>query len=408
MTGRDFEMLIYDYPAKDEYDYGEKYDLEYCRDIMKILEILTPRERKVLIMRFGLDGEPPMEKRKVGDFFNVTRHRIDQIQQKAFRKLRTSSRLKLFQKYYKGKPIPNWVWSDTMHEYASIEETENPSCDIITDLPLPWKNGVENLKEFEEQLKKERFHSILRTIGYDSRLPEEERHDVIRYAVYACGFEKIRNNLKMIISVSKEELKQIYISDFNFLEEDEACRFYEQREERICPSYNPKKEEEKICALKQDERYKVTYITNDGTVEIKSKKRDKLNTLSIIKMKGIQPIILLSITWEESYLVKADQLTLETEDVSFKFYNVDYDIGRIDVYIYDEAVELLKDMIKQRKFYLFVHVDGKDSEKDGTFYFDKEEVCNIYKGYMKIRMKGEDNSLLKAYHPYDKIVEEDY
>lgn len=396
MTDRDFEMLTYVYPAKDEYDYGEKYDLEYCRDIMKILEILTPRERKVLIMRFGLDGEPPMEKRKVGDFFNVTRDRIDQIQQKAFKKLRTSSRLKLFQKYYKGKPIPNWVWSDTMQEYASIEETENPSGDQITDLPLPWENKVEDLKEFEEQLKKGSFRSILKTIGYDSRLPEEERHDVVRYAVEICGLEKIEKNFNIIISSSREELKRVYVDDLKFLKEDEVCQFYEQREN-----------EEEIYALMRDERYEVKHIVDDATPRIRSRKRDSNNTFAIIKMKNIPPIILLSITWEEPYFVKADQLTLKTEDAAFKFYHVDYDIGRIDIYIYGEATELLESMIRQEWFglvieYPSIQIDGIDYVDEKAVHFNEDEVMNIYSGYMRCRTEGEDVSVLKRYHPYER------
>lgn len=392
MTDRDLEMMVYYYPARNECDYGNEYDLQYINDMMGVLKGLTNRERKLLTMRFGLEGETPINREGRGDFFNVTKERIDQIEKRALKKLKKCSSQKQFQKYYKGKAIPNWIWSVTMHEYSSIEDTENPSDDSIETIPLPWKNKVDNLAEFEQRLNRESFRSILKTIGYDSQLPEEERHDVIRYAVYTCGVEKIEKNLKVIISTSNEERKRIYTSDLEFLKKDEACQLYRGRED------------DGISEIMRDEHYKIVYIENDVTIVIKSRKRDRFNTFSIIKIKGIPPIILLSITWEELYLVEvADQLTLETEKVAYKFYNVDYSYGEIDVYIYDEAIELLRDMIEQDECYLSMHIDGNDDEEDKIIWFDREEVLNIYKGYMKINKNNEDISNIKIYHPYSKI-----
>jgi RNA polymerase primary sigma factor len=57
-----------------------------------VLAGLTPREAKVLRMRFGIDKntDPPLE--EVGKQFDVTRERIRQIEAKALRKLRHPSR----------------------------------------------------------------------------------------------------------------------------------------------------------------------------------------------------------------------------------------------------------------------------------------------------------------------------
>jgi RNA polymerase primary sigma factor len=57
-----------------------------------VLETLTPRERKVLRMRFGLDDGRPRTLEEVGQEFGVTRERIRQIEAKALRKLRHPSR----------------------------------------------------------------------------------------------------------------------------------------------------------------------------------------------------------------------------------------------------------------------------------------------------------------------------
>ncbi len=68
----------------------------------KVLTSLTPREEKVLRMRFGIGEKSDHTLEEVGRDFNVTRERIRQIEAKALRKLRHPSRakkLKGFQEY---------------------------------------------------------------------------------------------------------------------------------------------------------------------------------------------------------------------------------------------------------------------------------------------------------------------
>ncbi|MFS8627978.1 MAG: RNA polymerase sigma factor RpoD [Limnochordales bacterium] len=59
-----------------------------------VLESLTPREEKVLRLRFGLDDGRARTLEEVGQEFGVTRERIRQIEAKALRKLRHPSRSK--------------------------------------------------------------------------------------------------------------------------------------------------------------------------------------------------------------------------------------------------------------------------------------------------------------------------
>ncbi len=56
--------------------------------LMEVLDTLTPREEKVLRLRFGLDDGKARTLEEVGREFNVTRERIRQIEAKALRKLR--------------------------------------------------------------------------------------------------------------------------------------------------------------------------------------------------------------------------------------------------------------------------------------------------------------------------------
>ena len=62
--------------------------------LMDVLDTLTPREEKVLKLRFGLDDGRARTLEEVGKEFKVTRERIRQIEAKALRKLRHPSRSK--------------------------------------------------------------------------------------------------------------------------------------------------------------------------------------------------------------------------------------------------------------------------------------------------------------------------
>ncbi|MBC8584498.1 RNA polymerase sigma factor RpoD [Youxingia wuxianensis] len=62
--------------------------------LSEVLQTLTPREEKVLRLRFGLEDGRSRTLEEVGKEFNVTRERIRQIEAKALRKLRHPSRSK--------------------------------------------------------------------------------------------------------------------------------------------------------------------------------------------------------------------------------------------------------------------------------------------------------------------------
>lgn len=67
--------------------------------IIDVLDTLTPREGKVLRLRFGLDDGRARTLEEVGKEFNVTRERIRQIQEKALRRLRHLTRSKKLKGY---------------------------------------------------------------------------------------------------------------------------------------------------------------------------------------------------------------------------------------------------------------------------------------------------------------------
>ena len=69
-------------------------NMNLCEQTRRVLKSLTPREEKVLRMRFGINEKSDHTLEEVGQDFEVTRERIRQIEAKALRKLRHPSRSK--------------------------------------------------------------------------------------------------------------------------------------------------------------------------------------------------------------------------------------------------------------------------------------------------------------------------
>jgi RNA polymerase primary sigma factor len=84
------EQFVSDVNEPSLYD---KVSRELLKDALNsVLNTLSPRERKVLAMRFGLEDSKPKTLEEVGAYFKVTRERIRQIEAKAIRKLKHPTR----------------------------------------------------------------------------------------------------------------------------------------------------------------------------------------------------------------------------------------------------------------------------------------------------------------------------
>ena len=82
-------------PDEEASEPSEAASFSLLREqLMDVLDTLTPREKKVLELRFGLADGRTRTLEEVGKEFNVTRERIRQIEAKALRKLRHPSRSK--------------------------------------------------------------------------------------------------------------------------------------------------------------------------------------------------------------------------------------------------------------------------------------------------------------------------
>ena len=85
-----------------EEDWGEVINVNLKDQTGQVLRTLTPREEKVIKMRFGLEDGSEHTLEEVGQSFAVTRERIRQIEAKALRKLRHPSRSRKLRAFMDG------------------------------------------------------------------------------------------------------------------------------------------------------------------------------------------------------------------------------------------------------------------------------------------------------------------
>lgn len=87
-------------PTETVTDPAELYERKVLKEqVRKALGTLTPRERYVLTLRYGLDDGDPKTLAEVGEEFGITRERVRQIEAKAIRKLRHPSRAAMLEDF---------------------------------------------------------------------------------------------------------------------------------------------------------------------------------------------------------------------------------------------------------------------------------------------------------------------
>jgi RNA polymerase primary sigma factor len=98
--GKEEDSRLGDFIESD----GETPEDEVSKDLLRedlecVLDTLSPRERDVLRLRYGLDDGRMKTLEEIGQTFNVTRERIRQIEAKALRKLRHPNRNSILKEY---------------------------------------------------------------------------------------------------------------------------------------------------------------------------------------------------------------------------------------------------------------------------------------------------------------------
>lgn len=91
---REYDEPDRQYPSQQE-DFRDEIDRNIMyEELYKQMKTLTPREMIVLIGYFGIETQYPLTFRQMGTFLELTQTRVQQIQQKALRKLRHPLRSK--------------------------------------------------------------------------------------------------------------------------------------------------------------------------------------------------------------------------------------------------------------------------------------------------------------------------
>jgi RNA polymerase primary sigma factor len=90
-----------DFIEDEHYASPEKYATNAALhdDIETVLDTLNPKEADIIRYRFGLGEKAPMSLKEIGDYFNLTKERIRQIEKKALRRLQHPSRLRVLESY---------------------------------------------------------------------------------------------------------------------------------------------------------------------------------------------------------------------------------------------------------------------------------------------------------------------
>ena len=106
------------------------------RDTLKqVLCSLSPREQRILELRYGLDGEQPRTLDEVGRAFNVTRERIRQIENQCLKKLRALADCQKLREVRKSKKVRRALPRPDASRFRAHVRSRQPASAAKTRLP---------------------------------------------------------------------------------------------------------------------------------------------------------------------------------------------------------------------------------------------------------------------------------
>ena len=152
--------LIEDKSVENPQDEADRMGLR--NDLLKAMEKLTDKQKKILILRFGLIDGNQKTLEEVGKEFNITRERVRQIEAKALRQLRHPSRSKELKEYVleldeQEKPIRK-----PLNLTISVNEENNTSEKDNTETNSSKEARDKFLSEIAFQIASQRYFEIER------------------------------------------------------------------------------------------------------------------------------------------------------------------------------------------------------------------------------------------------------
>lgn len=88
-NGQDGGLSIMDVLSTDEDLFEQAHVRSQTRKLMELLDVtLTPREKEIVVMRYGLKSQMPLPQREVAQILGISRSYVSRIEKKALMKLR--------------------------------------------------------------------------------------------------------------------------------------------------------------------------------------------------------------------------------------------------------------------------------------------------------------------------------
>lgn len=88
------DTILMDFVADDYSEFEDSIDNSFLKDdILEILDVLSDREKEIIMLRYGLGGNNVMSLTDVGKIYNLTKERVRQIQNKALKKMKKSKNI---------------------------------------------------------------------------------------------------------------------------------------------------------------------------------------------------------------------------------------------------------------------------------------------------------------------------
>ncbi|MCC3410492.1 MAG: sigma-70 family RNA polymerase sigma factor [Microcoleus sp. PH2017_06_SFM_O_A] len=136
----------------------------FTEDLESVLDTLTPRQRDIIRMRFGLDDGSEKSLQEIGNIFNLTRERIRQIEGKALLRLRHPNRNSILKDYIRPTPVYQTetkrpIAKPSQPRQFNISENLSPSRDTfllepVRDKIVETANTTEPLIPFNNFIEK--------------------------------------------------------------------------------------------------------------------------------------------------------------------------------------------------------------------------------------------------------------